>query len=197
MKGFRQPAEANKKQQLRNVEKELSNLQMAGRISQMMTQQLLTNVKAMSDDLGSALNQLYELQYKYTALQKHLNLSPEALNEIANQQRLVDFTDASARQDVKDNLVEADVVGADSTVTITTTAKDETGADRGIFRSRIKLADCGVPDLITALTGKKVGDKVTTTLNQLSHEVELLSIRNPTLVVEVTADAAQAVEASH
>lgn len=197
MKGFRQPAEANKKQQIRNVEKELSNVQMANRISQMMTQQLLNNVKTMSDDLGSALNQLYELQYKYTALQKHLNLPVEALNEIANQQRLVDFNEASAKQDVKDSLLVAEEVGADSTVTITTVAKDETGADRGIFRSRLKLADCGVPELITALTGKKAGDKVTVTLNQLSHEVELLSIRNPTPAVEVAQDGVQAAEATH
>ena len=181
-KGFRVPPQNSKKQQIRDVETEVKNVEMASRLSQMMIQQLMQNMKSMSQDLGNALNQLYELQYKYTALQKHLNLPTEALNELANQQRLVDFNDAAAKQDTKDALIEATEVGADSTVTLTSEAKDETGADAGIFRSRIKLSESGVPDLITGLTGKKVGDKVAVNLNGLEHTVELLSIRNPTEV---------------
>jgi hypothetical protein len=188
MKGFRVPPQASKKEQFRELETELKNMQMASRISQMMTQQLMQSVKSMSEDLGSALNQLYELQYKYAAITKHLNLPAEALNDIANQQRLVDFNDGSAKADVKDNLVAADEVGADSTVTITSVAKDEAGNDRGIFRSRLKLSECGVPELITNLTGKKVGDKVQAKLNDVNHEVELLSIRNPAQV-EVATEA--------
>jgi len=188
MKGFRVPPQASKKEQVRNIEVEVKNKQMASRVSQMMTQQLMQNVQSMSQDLGNALNQLYELQYKYTALQKHLNLPTEVLNEIANQQRLVDFNDASSKQDVKDGLLDAVEVANDSTITITTVAKDEGGADRGIFRSRLKLAECGVPDLITGLAGKKVGDKLSVKLNGLDHEVELLSIRNPA-PVEVAQEA--------
>lgn len=181
-KGFRVPPQNSKKQQIRDVETEVKNVEMASRLSQMMIQQLMQNMKSMSQDLGNALNQLYELQYKYTALQKHLNLPTEALNELANQQRLVDFNDAAVKQDAKDSLIEATEVGAESTVTLTSEAKDETGADAGIFRSRIKLSESGVPDLITGLTGKKVGDKVAVNLNGLEHTVELLSIRNPTEV---------------
>ena len=104
MKGFRVPPQATKKEQFREMDTEIKNMQMAARVSQMMTQQLMQSVKSMSDDLGSALNQLYELQYKYTALQKHLNLDVEALNKIANQQRLLDFDEAAVKQDAKDNL---------------------------------------------------------------------------------------------
>jgi hypothetical protein len=188
MKGFRVPPQASKKEQVRNMETEMKNMQMASRMSQMMTQQLMQSVKSMSDDLGSALNQLYELQYKYTALQKHLNLDVEALNKIANQQRLLDFDEAAVKQDAKDNLVEASEVGAESTVTVSSTAKDEAGTDRGIFRSRLKLSECGVPDLIAGLAGKKAGDKVQVKLNGIDHEVELLSVRNPAQV-EVAQEA--------
>lgn len=181
-KGFRVPPQPSKKEAFNELKTELANLQMAGRISQMMTQQLMQSVKAMSDDLGSALNQLYELQYKYNAVQKLLKLDQQELNNIANEQRLVDFNDASAKQDVKENLINADVVEKDSTVTITSIAKDEKGNDSGIFRSRLKLSESGVADLISGLEGKRVGDKVSVKLNGLDHEVELLSIRNPAQV---------------
>lgn len=188
-KGFRVPPQGSKNEQMAELKTELANLQMAGRISQMMTQQLMQSVKAMSEDLGSALNQLYELQYKYNAVSKLLKLDETALNELANAQRLVDFNDAAAKQDAKDGLVAAEVVSAESTVVITSTASDEKGADRGIFRSRLKLSESGVPGLIQALEGKKVGDRVTVTLNQLEHQVELLAIANPT-VVEAQQEAA-------
>lgn len=177
--GFRVPAQSSKKEQQRKTDAELQNIQMASRISQMMIQQLMENLKSMSQDLGSAINQIYELQYKYTALQKHLNLDVEALNEIANAQRLVDFDEASAKADTQENLELAESVDTDSTVVITSVAADDKNNDRGIFRSRIKLSDSGVPELINELTGKKVGDKVQVKLNNIQHEVELLSIRSP------------------
>ena len=158
---------------------------MAGRVSQMMIQQLLTNIKSRSEDLGYALNQVSELQYKQSALQKHLNCDAAALDKIANEQRLVDFDKASAKQDSQDNLTTAEVVSADSTITLTSEAKDEAGNDRGIFRSRIKLSESGSPDLIAQLTGKTVGTKVQVKLNGVDHTVELLAIRNPTQVEAV------------
>lgn len=183
MKGFRVPPQASKKDQLSELKTELANLQMAGRISQMMTQQLLQNVKTMSNDLGSALNQVYELQYKLDAITKNLNLDPKLLNDIANEQRLVDFNNASVKEDAKENLVNAAVVGEDSTIVISSIAQDEHGNDRGIFRSRLKLSESGVPDLIKALQGKVVGDKVQAKLNGFDHTVELLAIRNPSPLV--------------
>ncbi len=187
-KGFRVPPAPSKNEQMRNIDTELKNLQMAGRVSQMMIQQLLTNIKSMGDDLGYALNQVSELQYKQTALQKFLKCDAAALDKIANEQRLVDFDKGSAEQDKKDNLTTAEAVSSDSTVTLTSEAKDEAGNDRGIFRSRIKLSESGSPDLIAQLTGKTVGAKVQVKLNGVDHVVELLSIRNP-VVAEVTAEA--------
>lgn len=197
--GFRVPPAPTKNEEMRNIKTELQNLQMAGRVSQMLTQRLMTTLQNMSQDLGSALNQLYELQYKYSAMQKHLNLPVEALNDLANQQRLLDFNEGSAKQDIKDNLVVADEVSGDSTVTLTSVAKDADGNDRGIFRSRLKLSESGAPDLITALVGKKVGDKVNVKLNDVDHEIELLTIRNSLPTLEVTSNDTQEVasEATH
>lgn len=186
-KGFRVPAQGSKKDQLKQLDTELKNMQMAGRISQMMVQQLMQNVKSMGDDLGNALNQLMELQYKYTAVQKHLNLDTAALDKIANEQRLKDFEEGSKKADESEGLEVADEVEQDSTITITSTAVDEQGQDRGIFRSRLKLAESGVPDLIQGLQGKKVGGRLTVKLNGLEHHVEILAIRKPAAKVEETA----------
>lgn len=187
MKGFRVPPQPTKKQANEQLQTELANLQMAGRISQMMTQQLMQSVKSMSDDLGSALNQVYELQYKLDAVTRSLNLDPVQLNTFANEQRLVDFEFAAAKEDGKANLLTADTIGEDSTIVITSTAVDEKGKDAGIFRSRLKLSECGVPSLIAALQGKAVGDKVQTQLNGLDHTVEVLSIKNPAPAIEQTS----------
>jgi hypothetical protein len=181
MKGFRTAPTPNKAK-VNSLETEMQNLQMAVRMSQMMVQQLLENNKILSNDLGNAFTQLYELQYKYSALQKSLNLDIKVLNDLANEQRLKDFEDAAFKADERENLVSTDVVGTDSTIVITSVAQDSDGNDKGIFRSRLKLAECGVPDLITKLTDKSKGEKVQISLNGIEHTVELLSIKNPVAV---------------
>lgn len=190
--GFRVPPQGSKKEQLQELKTELANMQMAGRISQMMTQQLMKSVQSMSDDLGFALNQLQDLQYKHNAALKLLKVNDVDLTTLANEQRLVDFNESSAKADVKENLAVGETVEADSTVVLTSEAKDEAGNDRGIFRSRVLLKECGVPDLISGLSGKKVGDKVQVKLNGVDHTVELLAVRNP---VPATTEATP--EVSH
>lgn len=178
MKGFRTAPTPNKAK-VNSLETEMQNLQMAVRMSQMMMQQLLENNKVLSNDLGNAFNQLYELQYKYSALQKNLNLDTKVLNELANEQRLKDFEEAAVKADERENLVDTGVVNTDSTIVITSVAQDADGNDKGIFRSRLKLAECGVPDLITKITGKAKGEKVQVSLNGIEHSIELLSTKGP------------------
>lgn len=177
--GFRSQPQPTKKEQQRKMEVELQNLQMSTRVSQLMIQQLMQSVSGMRDDLNKAMNHLYELQYKYLAVQRHLNLDVDALNKIANDQRLKDFEEAAAKADAQENLEVADVVSEESTVVITSVALDANGEDKGIFRSRFKLSESGIPDLNSSLLGKRPGDKVKVTLNGLQHEVELLAVRNP------------------
>lgn len=181
MKGFRVPAQATKKEQFRELDTEIKNIQQATRISQMMLKQMMDNMQSMSNDLSNAMNQLYELQYKFLAIKESLNLDSSALDTIANKHRLEDFVEASDKADVRDNLEAADSVGEDSTIVLTSEARDSSGKDKGIFRSRIKLSECGVPALITGLAGAKIGAKVVVKLNDLDHEVEVIAIRNPKL----------------
>jgi hypothetical protein len=176
--GFRTPPKPNKKEQ-RQLDIEVQNLQMAVRISQMMIQQLMQSVKNMGEDLGKAINQLYELQYKYSAMQKLLNIDSASLQKLVDEQRLKDFEEAAQKADAQENLETAETVSENSTIVITSVAKDENGEDKGIFRSRFKLSESGVPDMTSKMVGKKVGDKVVITINGLEHEVELLSIKNP------------------
>lgn len=188
-KGFRVPPKQSKKDELSQLRAELDNVQMANRVSQMLIQQLMQSVKGVTEDLSAALNQLYDLQYKQNGIQKLLKVDTKALNDVIAKQRLADFEDAASKQDAKDGLVVAEVATKDSTVVITSTAQDEEGNDRGIFRSRIKLSESGVPQLIDALTGKTVGDKAVVKLNGFDHEVELLSIRETVVKEEVAAEA--------
>jgi hypothetical protein len=176
MKGFRQPAQLNRKEKLSAIAKELENLSMAGRINQMMTQQLMQNMKTMGEDLSRSMNLISELQYKILAIQKVANLDVEEMNIVANKQRLLDFNEASDREDKERGFTVGDKVNEQSVIILTSTTEEK---DRGIFRSRLKLAECGVPDLITAFMGREVGAKAIVTLNGLEHEVELLAVRQP------------------
>lgn len=187
--GFRTSPQAGRKERLRNLDAELKNLSMAGRISQMMTQQLMQNLQNISKDLGSAFNLINELQYKLLAVQKITNLDVTQLNAIADELRLKDFNDASDKEDIKENFAVGTVVDQDSIVVLTSTTGEND--DKGIFRSKMKLADSGSPDLIQAFMGREVGAKAVVKLNDVDHVVELLAIRQPpkAVVEEVTVDS--------
>jgi len=178
MKGFKLHEQPSKKTQIKQLETELKNSQVANRMSQLMIQQLVNSVKSIGDDLNTAVSRLYELQYKYDALRQYLNADVNNLNDIANQLRLKDFQEAAERADLQEELQTVETATEDSTVVLTSTAKDENNVDKGIFRSRVKLSESGSPDLISKLLGKKVGDKVLVKLNNLDHTVELLSVKN-------------------
>ena len=178
-KGFRVPPQPSKKVAQQQVQTELANTQMASKISQMMTQQLMESVRNMGKDLSAVTAQMMELEYKLGAIQKSLNISDETVTSIANVQRLSDFNHAATKADLRDNLVPATEIDVDSTIIICSDAKDAEGNDRSIFRSRIKLSESGAPDLINQLQGKKIGDVVESKLNGVEHKVEVLSIHNP------------------
>lgn len=183
-RGVKLEAQPTNSQRIREIDVELKNSLMAQRVCQMMVQQLMTNLQNMGQDLGKAYGIISELQYKLLAVQSVANLDVKALNDKAAQLRLNDFIEASDAEDVKSGFTLADKVQEESTVIITSTTQ---GADAGLFRSRIKLAECGNPGLIAGLTGAPIGAKVKTVLNGVEHEVELLGIRNPPVVASEPA----------
>lgn len=176
MKGFKQQAQGSRKERLRELDVRLKNLEMAGRISQMMTQQLMQNLKPMHEDLTRMTALIQELQYKVLAHQKVSGADVEQMNTVANEMRLSDFNEASDREDKDKGFTVGDIVNEQSVVVLTSTTNEK---DRGIFRSRLKLSECGVPDLIAAFMGRPVGAKALIQLNGLEHEVELLAVRQP------------------
>lgn len=187
MKGFRQDAQGSRKERLKGLETELKNANMASRISQMLTQQLMQNMQNMSKDIGHVMSLINEMQYKLLAIQEVAKLDKEAMNAVANARRLKDFEEASAKEDLEQALVEGTVIDANSTVVLT--SKTE-GTDNGIFRSRLKLSESGVPELMQAFEGRGVGAKAIVKLNGLDHEVEILAIRQPQKTETATAATA-------
>jgi hypothetical protein len=176
MNGFKQQPQSSRKEKIREMEAELKNVQMSVRISQMMVQQLLQNNKNMSEDLTRALGLINELQYKTLAIQQGASLDKATLNSIAADLRLKDFEEASNKEDAEKNYTVDQTVNEDSVVIITSTTEE---ADRGIFRSKIKLAECGVKELVEAFMGREVGARAICMLNGVEHTVELLGIRQP------------------
>lgn len=174
-RGVKLEPKPNKAEQLASLDKELKNMQMAGRVTQMMVQQMMQNMQNMSQDLAKAFATVNELQYKILAMQSVGNFDMVAMQTKAEELRLNDFIEASDAEDKAGNFTIGDKVQEDSTVIITSTTTD--GA--GIFRSRLKLSECGVPALIKGLAGQGVGTKVECKLNGVDHVVELLAIRNP------------------
>lgn len=190
-RGVKLDPQPTKAEQLQDLAKKFENFQMAARLTQMMTQQLMQNMQILAKDLGKAFGTINELQYKVMAMQQAGNFDMAALQAKAEEMRLNDFIEASDAEDKAGNFTIGDVVTDDSTVIITSTAP---GENAGIFRSRIKLADSGVPALITGLLGKGVGTKVNCKLNGVDHEVELLAIRNPPPVEAVPQPEATAAD---
>jgi hypothetical protein len=176
MNGFRQVPQTSKKEQIKTMDAELKNTQMALRIMQTMVQNLLKSNKNLSDDLANTIGLVNELQYKILAVQSVANLDVSSLSAKADELRLKDFNEAAAKQDAEDGLSTAETVTEASTVTITSSTS---GADTGIFRSRFTMAECNVKELKEALMGKNVGTKVKVLLNGKEHEVELLSVMAP------------------
>lgn len=195
---MRQQPQASRKERLRSLETQLKNSEMALRISQMMTQQLMQNVRNLTEDVGKSFNLINELQYKLIAVQTVSGLEVSKLAQVADQLRLKDFQEASDNEDLKEGYTVGDVVNDNSIVILTSKTINEDGTpgatDAGIFRSKIKLSESGVPDLIAAFQGKAVGTKAQVKLNGTLHDVELLAIRQaPVAVPAEQVDPAAAV----
>lgn len=173
---FRVPQQPSTKDKFKQLHTEVQNLTMASRISQMMVQRLLQNDQNIGNDISKLFQLVTELQYKVLALQQYSSIDAVKLAEISNELRLRDFTEASDKEDQALHFSVVDTVEDDSTIIITSRTEVE---DQGIFRSRIKLADTGSPELIQGLLGKTVGTKLTVKLNGVDHEIELLGIRRP------------------
>jgi len=186
MQGFKQDKEPSLKSRVKQLEQLLENSNMAVRILQMSVQQMMQSFEAMNSDVGSTMNIANDLQYRTLAMIELNKFDTESLNKIAEEFKLNDFNKASDAEDVERGytVIEGRPATKDDIVILTSTTENK--EDQGIFRSKIKLGACGVPDLIEAIEGKNIGDKVSITINNAAHEVELLAIREEPNEVEPT-----------
>lgn len=171
--GFRTPQAPSKKDQMRQITTELQNIQMATRITQMLLQKFAKDIERLDQDMNRAMSMLNNLEYRTLATVDVTGVDKEALNAKADQLKLTAYNEASDADDKEKGLIPADVVENDSYVLLTSEAPDE----KGIFRSKVKVSEVGVPELEAALLGKKVGDKFPITLNGVDHVIEVLGIR--------------------
>lgn len=189
--GQRQQPLLSKAEQIKTVTAELKNLSMATRITQMMLQKLATDVERLDKDMHRAMGILNDLQYRTLATVEVGGIDKGLLDSRADELKLVDYDTASAADDKEKSLVTADVVDADSVVIITSEAPN----DAGIFRSKFKVSETGVPDLEKVLLGKTVGEKFPFNLNGVDHTMEIVGVRKvaspvtPVTPVAVKVDA--------
>jgi hypothetical protein len=190
--GFRQKAQPSKKEQIRQADANVKNLQMAVRIMQMSLQQLASSYQNITNDMSKLMSVVNNLQYRSNALQQLTNLSEDAIVAKADELKLNDYNEASDKEDAEKGLTLLETVAADSICIITSTCNEE-NKDKGIFRSKFNLDQCGVPELQQKLLGCKVGDKVECKLNGTDHLIELLGIRQAPPKIEPKTDEVQQV----
>lgn len=183
--GFRKQPSSGKKQQIAQMQVEMQNLQMAIRVSQMMMQQLVSQIQKMNQDMQNTAAIANNLDYRTLALMDQLSVNKDALEATADALKLKDYNEMSDKEDKEKNYAVVDTVEDDSIVIITSEAPE----NKGIFRSKFRLADA-MQHLQDALKGKKTGDKVPALLNGATHLIEIVGVRKPPAEQKVEAVAA-------
>jgi hypothetical protein len=163
---------------IEKLEKEVANLSMATRISQMLLKQLMERGQQQDQELRSLNGMLNDYQYRFLALQQSipgLDITDVAVK--ADAIKLNDWNDASDRDDSERKFTVADTVVDASNIVIFKSSVPSPAGDKGIFRSKIALTDTGSQDTINAFLNKKVGDEFTVKLGNEDHLVTLLGVR--------------------
>jgi len=173
-----------KVQRAQETEKGLEQLQMATRVSQMMLQQVGNSVTVQAKDISELAARMREIQYSVLALRKVLGVDETAVAAVAEQLQITDFEELAAKEDVNEQLVDAELISEDSTITITTKA-----GKAGILRSRLKVAEISLPAIKEALLGKQVGNVVSGEINGITHEITVLSVKTAPAKVEDVGQA--------
>lgn len=188
-KGFRNAAKPTKVEELTQTVDALSALVKSTAQSLQMTQQFFSSfaqkVSRLEQDLAMALGALNDLQYRSAAIIK-VNGLENTIDAISDELKLADYNLQAAEADLKEGLVEGTVVGAESTVVVTSVADDP---KKSIFRSRFKLSETGNPAMSDKFLGLKVGDTVSMPVSGMNHTFTVLAIREAK-PVEAAAETA-------
>lgn len=162
-----------KSQRALETEKTVQQLQMATRVSQMLTQQMGQSIQSISKDFGELSGRQRDTQYRLLAIQALLNLSVDDIDRKAEALQIKDFEEAAAKEDVQAGCTDTEVIAENSVIVLTS----KVGNGGGILRTRIKVAELGFPQLKQDLLGKKVGDVVEADLNGARHTITILNVK--------------------
>ena len=178
MKGMKQNKQPSTKDRIRELETLTQNLQMAVQMSQMMVKHLTNQIQTFQQDLGNTMGMLNDFQYRTLAMLELGDFDKAKVDEIADGYKLVDFNNASAKEDgIKGYINDDDGVVNEESIVILTSKTPDLEEDQGIFRSKFPMSECLTPDLREQLLGSKVNDTFVADINGVNHEITILGLR--------------------
>lgn len=178
------PASQKPNDRIEKLEKEVANLNMAIRISQMLLKQLMEQMQPVQQELRATTGMVNDFQYRTLALQSTLGVDLVALKTKADELKLNDWNQASDKDDEANGFTKADTAtSSEDTVIISSVVAGKD--DAGIFRSKVVLGQTGNQQLVEGLLNKAVGTVVDVKIGEDVHTVTLLAVRvAPVAVVE-------------
>ena len=156
------------------LETRVEHIEVATRVSQSLLQRFGQSFSGMETDITQLANSQREIQYKLLAITKMLEVDDNLLTAKVEELQIVDFEEASAKEDTEKLLTVIDVADEHSIIVFTSKAADE-GKD--ILRSKVDLDSLNHPDFLENVVGKTVGDSFPTDINGVQHEITLLEIK--------------------
>jgi len=166
-----------------DLDKRVEQLEMATRVSQMLTQQVGNSMSQLAADLREIANRQRDIQYRLSAIQEiDKDLNVEDVNALAEKKQIVDFTSASDKENTDLGFTPGEVINSESVVVFTTTANAE---GKSILRSKLALTEIALPEFKDSLIDRKAGDSFTADLQGVEHEVTVLEVFQKPLVEEV------------
>ena len=169
----------NKPNQLERItalEKNAETLSMGVRVSQMLVQQMMQRVSQLEERLAFVVSSNNDLQYRLLALQKTTNVDINLLQAEADRIKLEEWNKASEEDTKQRNLTPVQEVLDENTVVVISSTTPSLPEDKGIFRSKVSVAEIGSNEATEKFKGKKPGDKFELTLAGNTHLVELLEV---------------------
>lgn len=184
--GFRQRPQLSKNESVKELETKLANVEMAMRMNQMLVQQLLTQVQRLDRDMHNTIAVTNDLEYRTRAILNTAAIDTAKVDSEADALKLIDYNSASDKEDQEKGYTVAEEVGPESIVIIS--SETESG-ENAIFRSKFKLSDSGLPQLVSGLQGKKVGETAKIDINGQEHTVTVHGVREVPVKQETAKEA--------
>jgi len=165
------------------LESKVKNLEASIRIMQMMQQQMGQSLMPLQQDVSGMATQLQTASYTNLAIQELLGVDTKKLDTVYQKLRLNDYNEVSDKEDIDNSYSALEAVESDQNIVILTSHTPDEDKDKGIFRTKMVVADLG-PELSALLIGKKVGDKFDFNLKEIKHVFELIAIKSVPAPVE-------------